>query len=74
MRSIYSNSSASFEKAQAEFTTKVLSNDGVRQMASSAAQTAARQAMNQAFTQQPQGGNVAGGGGGNPNAGTGFRY
>ncbi|KAH9400959.1 Secretory carrier-associated membrane protein 2 [Tyrophagus putrescentiae] len=74
VRSIYSNSSASFEKAQAEFTTKVLSNDGVRQMASSAAQTAARQAMNQAFTQQPQGGNVAGGGGGNPNAGTGFRY
>lgn len=74
VRSIYSNSSASFEKAQAEFTTKVLSNDGVRQMASSAAQTAARQAMNQAFTQQPQGGNAAGGGGGNPNAGTGFRY
>jgi len=64
VRKIYSNSSASFEKAQAEFTTKVLSNERVQQMASSAAQTAARQAMNQAF--QPNSGT-------NSNA-SGFRY
>jgi len=72
VRSVYSHSSASFEKAQAEFTTKVLSNDRVQQMAAGAAQTAARQAMNQAF--QTNNGNNA-----NPNANTntnasGFRY
>lgn len=69
VRSIYSNSNASFEKAQAEFTTKVLSNERVQQMASNAAQTAARQAMNQAFQQnttaQPTN---------NTNSASGFRY
>lgn len=67
VRAIYSNSSASFEKAQAEFTTKVLSNERVQQMASNAAQSAARNAMNQAFQQPPNAGN-------NTANASGFRY
>ncbi|UXI15836.1 putative chitinase 3-like [Sarcoptes scabiei] len=63
---IYHKSDLSIQKAQAEFTSRVMSNERVQQMASNAAQTAARQAMNQAFNQQqppPQ-----------TNQPTGFRY
>ncbi|OTF83382.1 secretory carrier-associated membrane protein-like protein, partial [Euroglyphus maynei] len=55
---IYHKSDLSIQKAQAEFTSRVMSNERVQQMATNAAQQAARQAMNQAFNptqqQQPQ--------------------
>lgn len=52
------------EKAQAEFTSKMMNNERVQQMAANAAQTAARQAMNQTFNNA----------GNNTNNQQGFRY
>ncbi|KAH9505913.1 Secretory carrier-associated membrane protein 2 [Dermatophagoides farinae] len=59
---IYHKSDLSIQKAQAEFTSRVMSNERVQQMATNAAQQAARQAMNQAFNPQQQQQQSEGGG------------
>lgn len=51
-------------KAQAEFTQKMFNNQQVQQMAANVAQTAARQAMNNATGGQPN----------QQTNGSGFRY
>lgn len=53
IHSLYRQTDASFQKAQAEFATGVMSNQAVRQAAASAAANAASNAAQGAFTATP---------------------